>query len=1212
MAAPNRSPMRVLIRPPSSSSPITPPSATTVPPPPPPTIHQPPPPSSLPPLPPPPSTTFRQNGVVVVGFVGRRKGDVSQLINRIIDANVFGSGNADVALGFEKTGEIVSDEVKNWFEQRRISYYHEEAKGVLYLQFCSTKCTVMEGFSEVPSGFDSVFEKQEFGDLQGMLFMFSEGSCFDIQMLKKFRVLQGAKYAMFPFIKSQTLQPTTSRSHTSPSSRTSPSGGPSKNRSPGKNGPAMSRNASSITLMSGLGSHTSFFPGQCTPVILFVFLDDIFDPGSNPDEPAESTSSYQSSSLNSLGRPTLPVKGSGSIVVLSRPVTKSEGSFKKKLQSSLEAQIRFSIKKCRVLSGSETGPPGSRSGAVSSLAPLFSLDASKAVLLLDRLSNQAGESLEFATSIVENVLNGISTSDSLLLENHSQSSNKEDILSVKEFIYRQCDILRGRGNMVSNANSVSAAGVGMVAVAAAAAAASVASGKPCATPELPNLDVWLSSSQTILYGLLSAKPGFLPEPEPEQSKRRSKRNNVSPTVEGSPSKVSDPLELAATYLDSSRGLNTKFSISWCQRALPVAKDVYLNDLPACYPTSQHEAHLGKALSFFKSMVKGPAVHHYLKKLEDECTSIWISGRQLCDAVSLTGKSCIHQRHDLKTEDSLSSNDIKPHSSGFVFLHACACGRSRKLRSDPFDFETANVTFSCYPECDKLLPTLHLPQVNSDGPIQSSSWSLIRIGGSRYYQPSKGLLQSGFSSTEKFLLKWKFFLEKHKEPTSILHGYSMNESSNDSRVEGVLDAKVEKEGLAPGELHNGVEMHGKTNNSDDNKSNSVKVLPSFTMKKPFSEVVAGSAATSSGFPPLQSKKKASENVTKEKHAGETSMVKVHDTNGNQGSKKVENISSVHETVDGNGNANGNPFLKLGSTGNIVTMNSRENTNLRALNQVLVYIGFEHECPCGHRFILTPDHLKGLGSIYAVDEESHYHSSVESSDRKGVDLSKMGKHGGHGKVHRHSNRMVNAAVSKVRHPGKLKEVAANGKQGLDAMLHVSRSRKEQNGLMKSDYMKDIEGSLQSTTLDDNGTGVFPLLDRNLPLYLNCPHCQIHKSKSDPPNVQFAGTISQLQRIFLVTPPFPTVLAACPVIQFEMSCLPPSVPEREQKLQFSLGCPVVLPPESFLSLRLPFVYGVQLEDGSLHPLKPFENQPEMTAWITKSTALQFLSKGSSNLEV
>lgn len=81
--------------------------------------------------------------------------------------------------------------------------------------------------------------------------------------------------------------------------------------------------------------------------------------------------------------------------------------------------------------------------------------------------------------------------------------------------------------------------------------------------------------------------------------------------------------------------------------------------------------------------------------------------------------------------------------------------------------------------------------------------------------------------------------------------------------------------------------------------------------------------------------------------------------------------------------------------------------------------------------------------------------------------------------------------------------------------------------------------------------------------------------------------------------------------MSCLPPTVHEREQKLQFSLGSSVTLPPESFLSLRLPFVYGVQLEDGSLYPLKPFESQPELTAWITKGTSLQVLSKGN-NLEV
>nr|GEX58696.1 putative smg8/Smg9 [Tanacetum cinerariifolium] len=875
MTAPNntRSPMRVLIRPP--------------PPPPPQTTVQPPP---LPPLPPPPSLPLQQQqpGIVVVGFVGRRKEYLNQLINRVIDANVFGSGGADVALGFGY------EEIKDWFKDKEVGYFFDEVKGVLYLEMCCNKYPVFD------DGFDSGFEKQEFGELQGMLFMFSvchvvifmqEGSHFDIQVLKKFRVLQG----------------------------------------------------------------------------------------------------------------------SGSLLVLSRPTTKPEGGFKKKLQSSLEAQIRFSIKKCRVLSGSESG----RNGPISNPTPLFSLDASKAVVILDRTSNQKGESLDFATSIVENVLNG-------------------------EFIHRQCDILRGRGSTVSTG------GVGMVAVAAAAAAASVAPGKPSAAPELPTLDGWLTSSQTILHGLLCTKPGLILEPEPEQNKRRPRqRNNMSPTT-------TDPLELASIYLDNSKGLNTKFSVLWCQRSLPVAKDIYLNGLPTCYPTSLHEAHLIKALTSFKSMVKGPAVEHYLKKLEDDCTSIWVSGRQLCDAVSLTGKSCIHQRHELTS---------KPHSSGLVFLHACACGRSRKLRADPFDFETANVTFNCYPECDKLLPTVSLPESKVAGPVQSSSWSLIRIGGSRYYQPAKGLLQSGFSSTDKFLLKWNFCIEKPKE-VKILS------QSNGSRVEAVSDANVKKTG-------NGVEIHNKVDSP-------VKVLPNFTMKKPFSEVVAGSAATNSGFPPLQLKK----NVT---------LVQRHDTNDSQESKKAENITSLNETVDVNGNENGSPFLPVGKEHNV--------------NQVVVYIGFEHECPCGHRFILTPDHLKGLGPIFAVDE------FIENPDRKG-DILRMGKHGSHGRVDRNSNKMA-------RNPGRSREVMGNGNKG---------SRRELNGALKSDYSKDIEGSLEAMILDDDGNGVFPLLNRNLPLYLNCPHCNIQKSKNEPPNSQFAGTISQLQRIFLVTPSFPVVLSTCPVIQFE----------------------------------------------------------------------------------
>lgn len=99
---------------------------------------------------------------------------MSQLINRVIDDNVFGSGNADVELGYEKTGEVVSEEVRVWFKEREISYWCDEGKGVLYLQMCCSKCPVIEqDVEDGLSGFDSVFEKQEFGDLQGMLFMFS-------------------------------------------------------------------------------------------------------------------------------------------------------------------------------------------------------------------------------------------------------------------------------------------------------------------------------------------------------------------------------------------------------------------------------------------------------------------------------------------------------------------------------------------------------------------------------------------------------------------------------------------------------------------------------------------------------------------------------------------------------------------------------------------------------------------------------------------------------------------------------------------------------------------------------------------------------------------------------------------------------------------------------------------------------------------------------
>ncbi|GFQ05057.1 protein smg8 [Phtheirospermum japonicum] len=1031
---------------------------------------------ALPPqLPPPPPDPYLppKNGVVVVGFIGKRYHDVSHLINKVVDSHVFGSGNLDTQFRFEP--DKINPEMSNWFESKKLSFYHDEDQGILYLQFSSLSCPVTEeGFSDSRVGSEPIFEDQELGDLQGLIFMFSvchliiliqEGSRFDTQMLKKFRVLQAAKNTMAPFVKSQNAPPATSRAPRSAVNSRVPISGPSpKNPSPSKTRGIINRNASATTLMSGLGSYTSFLPGQCTPVVLFVFLD-------------EFTETQTSANIEETA------KGSGQVVVLARPANKLESGLRKKLQSSLEAQIRFSIKKCRTLSGSENGPRSS--GPVTGSAPpLFSLDASRAVLLVDSRSCQGGESLEFAIGLVEDVLDGKATPDSFLLENDQQKN--DDVAPVKDFIHRQCDLLRGKGGLVSGGS----AGVGMF-----AAAVSAASKKMLAAPDLPNFEIWSSSSRPILYGILSA----------------------------------DPFESAVSNLENGIGINAKFSTSWCEKVFPIAKGVYLDNLPHCYPSSRHDEHLSKALRALTSMVKGPAVRAYTKKLKDECTSIWTSGRQLCDAVSLTGKPCVHQRHD-------STDEIESHSSGFVYLHACACGRSRRPRPDPFDYETANVACGAFADCDKLLPAVKLPEGNVAGPVRPSSWNLIRVGSAKYYDPSKGLLQSGFCPARKFLLKWTLYPEKPNE---------------------AIVAETVNVGIKTGLPSN---INGNISNVSVGRGSN-----NFTMRKPFSEVVAGLAAASSAFPPLSTRKQ--QTIMPDTEKG----VKLH-------FQMVEKISSVEKEMD-----NGDHFPRIGS--NLVSLNRNSS------GQVKIFVGFEHECPHGHRFILTQDHLSELGSAYSVADDNTVPLLVENSDKK-QDFAKLGKNGGHGRGRRNS-----------------REKMANGNVSINKSTKLIRQGKDQNEKTKvSDFVRDFDSDdRKQTSVDDAGCG-FSLVSRNLPIYMNCPHCRDSTTKIDASDVKFASTVSQLQRIFVVTPSFPVLLAANPIIQFEFSCLPPSIPDRERKLQFSLGCPVTLPPDSFLSLRLPFIYGVQFDDGSVHSLKPFENQPQMTARIVKGTTLRVVSNRSN----
>jgi len=98
--SPSPSPVRVLICPPLSSS-----TSTT--------------------------TTVLLIGATTSFSFYRQHDDSTHLLNRVNDSNIFASGNLDKLLLIE------DEEAKEWFKRRRISYFHDRDKGILFRHFTS-------------------------------------------------------------------------------------------------------------------------------------------------------------------------------------------------------------------------------------------------------------------------------------------------------------------------------------------------------------------------------------------------------------------------------------------------------------------------------------------------------------------------------------------------------------------------------------------------------------------------------------------------------------------------------------------------------------------------------------------------------------------------------------------------------------------------------------------------------------------------------------------------------------------------------------------------------------------------------------------------------------------------------------------------------------------------------------------------------------------
>jgi protein SMG8 len=368
-----------------------------------------------------------------------------------------------------------------------------------------------------------------------------------------------------------------------------------------------------------------------------------------------------------------------------------------------------------------------------------------------------------------------------------------------------------------------------------------------------------------------------------------------------------------------------------------------------------------------------------------------------------------------------------HCSNYYFLHACACGRSRALRDDPFDIETANVKFCVLPKCEGLLPVVEIPSADGVSPVMASAWRLMRIGGAGYYKPENGLLQTGFCTREKYLFQWKI--------RNTSNNYTNDQSSIVESSETITEVR---------------DMHRLNVISKqiaaDLRINFGKGLPSSTTKKPFAEVVAGTVMTDSEFPALQkihSKPSISNKDTKQnKFSGPGNETKNENKIFSGDVHMVYNVVPVINKVEG-------------TKGN------------KSMEEFIVCIGFEHECPQGHRFLVSEKHLKGLDSPFFSERN-------------------QGKNVGNKKGY--PTKVLQSSTAKAN---KMKEVSV----------------KHSNRPVRVPGMDDDNEKCR-----DWGRA-FCLLNRKLPIFMNCPHCG-RSEKQYSQKIKFSGTTSQLQRFFIVS--------------------------------------------------------------------------------------------------
>lgn len=176
---------------------------------------------------------------------------------------------------------------------------------------------------------------------------------------------------------------------------------------------------------------------------------------------------------------------------------------------------------------------------------------------------------------------------------------------------------------------------------------------------------------------------------------------------------------------------------------------------------------------YRSLARGPCMEEYAARLERECDNVWKGGRQSCEHISLTGKACRlkigHEKEIISSKQMRDERavivDPAKHNSGYKFFHACDCGKTQRVREDPFDIEDANIQFYDKFDCCLGIGRAALDMKKSTfgedqelvldyDEIPAYNSALLYLGAANTYKNNVGLDKvEGFMNNTNFLIPW---------------------------------------------------------------------------------------------------------------------------------------------------------------------------------------------------------------------------------------------------------------------------------------------------------------------------------------------------------------------------------------------------------------------------------------------------------------------------